>query len=112
MSRKRLRQLGIAVGAAGDVNGDGYDDVIVGAWEADPNGSKSGSSYVIFGQATGFAPTFDLSTLNGSNGFRLDGEAKDDQTGVAVSGAGEELRREQYDDLVARAGLQPTVLPL
>lgn len=33
----------------GDVNGDGFGDVIVGAYVADPNGERSGSSYVIFG---------------------------------------------------------------
>ena len=42
---------GESVSNAGDVNGDGFDDVIIGAFSADPNGenSYSGSSYVIFG---------------------------------------------------------------
>ena len=34
---------------AGDINGDGIDDLIVGAWGADPNGVASGASYVVFG---------------------------------------------------------------
>ena len=40
---------GFPVASAGDVNGDGFDDVIVGAYASDPNGSYSGASYVVFG---------------------------------------------------------------
>jgi hypothetical protein len=44
---------GTSVSAAGDVNGDGIDDVIVGAQGADPGGGESGEgeSYVVFGRA-------------------------------------------------------------
>ena len=40
---------GFSVSAAGDVNGDGFDDLIVGAYYDDPNGSNSGASFVVFG---------------------------------------------------------------
>ena len=40
---------GRSVAAAGDVNGDGFADVIVGAFAADPGGDASGASYVVFG---------------------------------------------------------------
>ncbi len=45
---------GFSVSSAGDVNGDRFGDVIVSARWADPNSSDSGSSYVVFGKASGF----------------------------------------------------------
>ena len=93
---------GHSVSNAGDVNGDGFDDVIVGAYEADSNGSNSGSSYVVFGKASGFSATLDLSNLDGSNGFRLDGEAEFDHSGISVSNAGD-VNGDGLDDLIIGA---------
>ncbi|PTQ87735.1 integrin alpha [Nitrosomonas ureae] len=87
---------------AGDVNGDGYDDVIIGAYGADPNGRDSGSSYVVFGKASGFSATMDLSSLDGSNGFRLDGVGVDDRSGSGVSTAGD-VNGDGFDDLIVGA---------
>ena len=43
---------GFSVSSAGDVNGDGYDDLIIGADKADPNGASSGETYVVYGGAS------------------------------------------------------------
>jgi hypothetical protein len=46
--------LNPTVSCAGDVNGDGLDDLILGAYTADPNGKlDAGKSYVVFGKANG-----------------------------------------------------------
>ena len=46
---------------AGDVNGDGIDDLIIGAARAAPNGrTHAGASYVVFGSDQGFPATIDL----------------------------------------------------
>ncbi|PSJ15880.1 integrin alpha [Nitrosomonas supralitoralis] len=94
--------LGSSVSNAGDVNGDGLDDLIIGAPRADSNGTNSGSSYVVFGKLTGFSATLDPSTLNGDTGFRVDGESSGgygDSSGIAVSSAGD-INGDGYDDLI------------
>src|SRR5438132_1217471 len=51
---------GYSVSGAGDVNGDGFADLLIGALGADPNGSQSGASYVVFGKAGGFTTPLEL----------------------------------------------------
>jgi hypothetical protein len=94
---------GWSVSNAGDVNGDGFDDVIVGGYGADPNGDNSGSSYVVFGKASGFSATLELSSLDGSNGFRLDGVTEHDYSGRSVSAAGD-VNGDGFDDVIVGAG--------
>src|SRR5262249_54134145 len=59
--------VGSAVAGAGDVNGDGYADVIMGASFADIGGNTIGAAYVVFGRAAGGPPAIDLSALDGAN---------------------------------------------
>ena len=93
---------GSSVSTAGDVNGDGFDDLIVGAHQADPNGTNSGSSYVVFGKAAGFSAAMDLSSLDGNNGFRLDGVTASDRLGISVSNAGD-VNGDGFDDVIVGA---------
>ncbi|MEP3890878.1 MAG: cadherin-like domain-containing protein [Hellea sp.] len=96
---------GISVSSAGDINGDGFDDILIGATGGDPNGSDSGESYIVFGRDTAtnpFATSFDLSTLDGTNGFVLNGVDRFDNSGVSVSSAGD-INGDGFDDILIGA---------
>ena len=93
---------GFSVSSAGDVNGDGYDDLIIGAWQADPNGDSSGETYVVYGGATVTGGALDLSMLDGTNRFILAGIDEDDFSGRSVSSAGD-VNGDGYDDLIIGA---------
>jgi hypothetical protein len=81
---------GFSVSGAGDVDGDGDDDLIIGAYGADINGIEDvGKSYVVFGGTGGFAPSIDLATLDGNNGFTITGSEAGGNLGTSVSGAGD-----------------------
>ena len=83
---------GQSVSNAGDVNGDGIDDVVIGA-------PGVGSSFVLFGNTDGFNSPLDPSVLDGTNGFVIQGETF---SGSAVSGAGD-VNGDGFDDLIIGA---------
>jgi hypothetical protein len=79
-------RAGRSVASAGDVDGDGVPDVVVGAYRASPNcRGASGSAYVVYGKR-GRAPVY-LSRLPRSRGYRIDGANPGDRIGWAVANA-------------------------
>ena len=92
---------GNEVSSAGDVNGDGFDDILIGAHYADPHGTYSGQSYVVYGGAA-MPSTVELSALNGTNGLRLNGIASFDNSGRSVSRAGD-VNHDEFDDILIGA---------
>lgn len=68
----------------GDVNGDGWVDLILGA----PNHEPHGKAYVVFGRAgLGKSGRVSLAELDGDNGFILDGVDSGDGAGIVVDAA-------------------------
>ena len=76
---------GNALAGAGDVNGDGLDDLVIGAVQSDEGGSLAGQVYLVMGRTAGWAMDTDLSDADAS----FLGEAVGDGAGCAVAGAGD-----------------------
>jgi hypothetical protein len=95
--------LGGSVKAAGDVNGDQIDDIIIGASGSTANGIKgAGKTYIIFGSNQGFPASLNSSDLNGEKGFFLNGTAENELSGVAVSSAGD-INKDSVNDILIGA---------
>jgi hypothetical protein len=90
-------ESGWSVSGAGDINDDGIDDLIIGA----PYG-KTGKSYVIYGSKKSWNSPIELSSLNGVNGFILNGDSGKNWIGFSVSGAGD-INDDGIDDLAIGA---------
>ena len=86
-----------SVSSAGDINGDGRNDIIVGVRSGS---GESTVGYVVFGSNTAgeFDARFDVSNLNGNNGFVINGLGGGDD-GYSVSSAGN-INDDDYDDIL------------
>lgn len=85
---------GFAVSNAGDVDGDGLDDILIGALGAgQPDRPYSGLTTLVFGSALARADqanaNIELATLQPTEGVHIWGRSAEDRSGVAVSGAGD-----------------------
>ena len=105
---------GLALSSIGDINGDGVADILIGAPYADENPldlppirkNDTGQSYVLFGQNTAedgdFPASIDLGSLNGTNGFAINGIAPNNDSGISVSSDGD-INGDGFNDLIIGA---------
>ncbi len=97
---------GYSVASAGDVDGDGLDDLLIGAYGNDAGGSDAGKTYLMLGSAiTAQTPgsagsTFDLSTAS----YSFVGEAASDFSGHSVASAGDVDNDGKADLLIGAYG--------
>ena len=90
-----IASFGLAVAAAGDVNGDGFDDVLIGAPGRDNGQSDEGQVFLYFGSASGLAAT---------PGWTLDGNVAFAGLGGSLAGAGDVNADGYADVLVGQSG--------
>ncbi|HNM68454.1 MAG TPA: FG-GAP-like repeat-containing protein [Flavobacteriales bacterium] len=87
--------FGCSVSTAGDVNGDGYSDVIVGARLASNGQASEGLAYVYLGSTTGIVSPYQR---------RLEANVANADLGVSVAGAGD-VNGDGYSDVIVGADL-------
>ena len=102
----RAERAGSVVSAAGDVNNDGFVDLLIGAPTAAPNGLQgAGKAYVVYGGAdVGSGGDLNLGTLDGANGFAMEGTNFSDRFGSSVSNLGD-VNGDGIDDFIIGAPL-------
>jgi hypothetical protein len=106
--------LGGAVSGAGDFNGDGFDDILIGAMYAASTGISNvstsngidGAAFMIYGQvAPHVTDVIDGFVLGTGLGFAITAQQINDQLGYAVAGGGD-VNGDDYDDIVVAASQQ------
>ncbi|MFV0512981.1 MAG: hypothetical protein ACK5MY_05020 [Jhaorihella sp.] len=85
------------IGGTGDINGDGLRDFVLG----DPN-SGAGNAFILFGRRDGHPAELDLTTLDGSDGYRLQGVNEYDRLAGGQLG---DFNNDGFADLIAGAAL-------
>ncbi len=89
---------GAVMSNAGDINGDGVDDLLIGAWDAAPNGNDgAGETYLIYGKSGASALSGTINLANADVTFN--GIDVDDWSGGSVSNAGD-INGDGIDDLL------------
>jgi len=102
-SNQSFAHLGVSVSGAGDVNGDGYSDVIVGAHLYNAGLSEEGAAFVFLGSASGIADGNPATAAT-----QLESNQDNAEFGLSVSGAGD-VNGDGYADVIVGAPIYESV---
>lgn len=104
-----IDNFGVEISATGDVNGDGFDDVIISSPHTDTALQKGGprqqrnegAVYVIFGSDSGMRTEIDVNTLDGTTGIAILGSESTDLSYEIASGG--DVNGDGVDDIFVQA---------
>ncbi len=92
-------RLGSELSFVGDINHDGLEDIAINTQFIEPNNLElAGTTYIIFGSVNAYPSPFDLTTLNGINGFKVEGVAEDERRGASIGKLGD-INGDGIDDI-------------
>jgi hypothetical protein len=86
------------VAAAGDINGDGINDIIIGGGFNDQAANDAGKTYIVFGKKTGWGKNISLANADAS----FLGETEGDYSGHRLAGVGD-VNNDGIDDIIIAA---------
>ncbi len=99
------QRLGDALEPAGDFNGDGVDDFVVGAKSDNEGGAEAGAVYVVYGRSEGFPASVSVTELIASNrGRKFLGQAATDKVGDRLA-VGMDINRDGSSEVLVGARL-------
>lgn len=94
--------MGNNLSSLGDINGDGIDDIIIGSERHITSVEISGKAYVIFGNENQTSLIFNVSEINGNNGFFINGIDRNGRFGGDVNSLGD-INNDSINDFIISA---------
>jgi len=98
MGTSQGEKAGVSVASAGDVDGDGLDDLLIGAKGNQEMGPEVGAAYLVLAQDINFYDPTELPQI----GYQFLGENPLDEAGSAVAGVGD-INADGRDDFLIGA---------